>query len=329
MAAARIVMYDWSQKYLRLLLDTNLRVDLLSGYVDDGRQITSKMKLGTRFNQDEKKFEITDEWRLEDEKTGESHHKRMSRECLKAMNSINPDLKFTVEIPEDFIDGRIPTLDTDLWIDENGVIHHSYFQKSMKSPYILMKRSAISDQQRYSILSNELIRRLSNLSQEISQAERLQVVETFTTEMKNSGYERKQANEAVISGLKGFTRKVENRRKAGMNFYRTAKETLKPRIKKKLLQKTTWYKTKPRDEKENNIAGKIGGDEIRSKRSNLGLKKGRIEKQGNTKSKIKAVIFVPFTEGSKLARKMKEAEDNLEKVTGYRFKIVERAGNKI
>ena len=112
MAAARIVMYDWSQKYLRLLLDINLRVDLLSGYVDDGRQITDKMKLGTRFNQDERKFEITEEWRLEDEKNGESHHKRMSRECLKAMNSINPDLKFTVEIPEDFIDGRIPTLDT-------------------------------------------------------------------------------------------------------------------------------------------------------------------------------------------------------------------------
>ena len=82
------------------------------------------------------------------------------------MNSINPDVKFTTETAEDFPERRLHTLDTDIWLD-NGKIRHSNYQKPMKTPYVLMQKSAMSSQQKFSILSNELIRRLSNIFCEI------------------------------------------------------------------------------------------------------------------------------------------------------------------
>ena len=47
------------------------------------------------------------------------------------------------------------------------------------------------------------------------------------------------------------------------------------------------------------------------------------------KEHVKAVMFVPYTVGSKLAKKMREAENTMQDMTGYRLKIVERAGTKL
>ena len=96
----------------------------------------------------------------------ESSNARMVRVCLPAINQVKTDLVFTAEIPEDFQDSKLPTLDFFLWLDRNGLLNHSYFQKSMKTPLVIMEKSAMSQQQRYSILANEMIRRLSNTNQE-------------------------------------------------------------------------------------------------------------------------------------------------------------------
>jgi hypothetical protein len=49
----------------------------------------------------------------------------------------------------------------------------------------------------------------------------------------------------------------------------------------------------------------------------------------NDKNKAKAVLFVPYTIGSTLAKRMREAEEKLMGITGYKLKIVERGGTKL
>jgi hypothetical protein len=49
----------------------------------------------------------------------------------------------------------------------------------------------------------------------------------------------------------------------------------------------------------------------------------------NSKSHVKAVIFVPQTEHSRLAQRLRENEEEMFKVTGYKMKIVERAGRSL
>ena len=44
---------------------------------------------------------------------------------------------------------------------------------------------------------------------------------------------------------------------------------------------------------------------------------------------MKGVLFVPYTVGGELARRLREAEAKLETLTGYRLKVVERSGTKL
>ena len=46
-------------------------------------------------------------------------------------------------------------------------------------------------------------------------------------------------------------------------------------------------------------------------------------------SQVLALLFVPHTVGSKLAKELSEHKEDLERITGHRVKIVERAGNKL
>ena len=44
---------------------------------------------------------------------------------------------------------------------------------------------------------------------------------------------------------------------------------------------------------------------------------------------MKAVLFCPHTEGGTLAKNLRKAEEDLEKLTGYRMKVVEKGGDRI
>ena len=111
----------------------------------------------------------------------------------------------------------------------------------------------MSENQKYSILSNERVRRLSNISPGVDITEKIVVLDKFTTQMKSSGYSRMEIVEAVCSGAKGFKGKVKRRDLEGIEgigFYRTSKSTLKQRVKKKLTQKTSRYKARRKKEEK-------------------------------------------------------------------------------
>ena len=84
------------------------------------------------------------------------------------MNKINDDLEFTLELCEDFNDGKLPTLSFALFAGKNG-LQHTYFEKAMRNQILVMERSAIGRQQIMSIMSNELVRRLEVISTGLDQ----------------------------------------------------------------------------------------------------------------------------------------------------------------
>ena len=102
-------------------------------------------------------------------------------------------------------------------------------------------------QQKHAILSNDLLRRVSMMSENISMEERLGVVDHYTRKLKSSGYNQNQCKELVTSGVVGFRNKIKNRERNGQPFYRCAKATLGGRIRKKLTERNTWYKKKSSD----------------------------------------------------------------------------------
>ena len=148
-------MEDWANKYRQLLVNSGIIVHLLAGYVDDGRQVTSVLPPGQKFSESSGRFEHSVEALAEDNilrNKGETDNQRMARICKPAMNSINADLQFTTETQEDFNLERLPTLDFEMWIRNDNKIIHSYYQKPMKTPYVLMERSGTSYHQKFQIL---------------------------------------------------------------------------------------------------------------------------------------------------------------------------------
>ena len=230
-----------------------MEIILLTGYVDDIRKSGTCVRLGLRFivGAGWKWSEADYQEDLEMRRTGESRNSRMVRICMPLVNSINQDLEFTSETPEDFDGKRLPTLDFEIWQEKDGKINHNYFQKDMKNPFQIMKRSAISQHSKISITSNELLRRLGNTnSKNVDNDESSKVVETFIKEMKHSEYSRKEVKEVVCSAITGWKRKVARREKEGQSYYKSARSTLVTRCMKKLTEKTNWHKRSSKSSKK-------------------------------------------------------------------------------
>ena len=145
-------------------------------------------------------------------------------------------------------------------------------------------------------------------------------------ELRNSGYSVEQAREILISGYRGWKRRLERRGATGM--YRAAKDTLEEREKKKLIERETWYIPREEEEKEDQDKRKILTARRRIPRKSLTKRKtepGKLEKPGL----IKAVMFAPCTVGSQLTKELRQAENMLGESTGAKLKVVERCGTKI
>ena len=54
----------------------------------------------------------------------------------------------------------------------------------------------------------------------------------------------------VVDGIRGWKNKIERRKREKQPFYRLAKNTLHARVKKKLMEKETWYRTENKKEED-------------------------------------------------------------------------------
>ena len=114
--------------------------------------------------------------------------------------------------------------------------------------------------------------------EETTHEEKEEVIEHFTKQCKTSGYSRHETREGVISGLKGWKRKCIRRERDGVGFYRSAKSTLGIRCKKKLTEKSSWYKTKrKRDDEDDEV------DENEDENSKVLRKRKEVKKQEQTR----------------------------------------------
>ena len=102
-----------------------------------------------------------------------------------------------------------------------------------------------------SILRKALVRRLSNIHRDVVKEELEGVIEHYVSQLKTSGYTRKQTKEVVICVVVGWRRKLERRERAGQQQYLRAEETLEQRTRDKLLEKTNWYKGNKKRKMEN------------------------------------------------------------------------------
>ena len=79
------------------------------------------------------------------------------------------------------------------------------------------------------IMSNEIIRRMEVTSADLCTQEKIKIIDKFTQQLVNSDYNWKQCHDIVISGLKGWLRKVEKNKRTNKPRYRSGLGSLKYR----------------------------------------------------------------------------------------------------
>ena len=331
MAAARVVMGEWGERLLTILKDEGMEALLAALYVDDARLVVPAIEKGKRWDGKLKKLVCKQEWLDEDLELDDSDTRRTSNVVKEIMNSVFRDINFEMEIAEDFVNKRLPTLDFEMWM-KDGKLEFSFFEKAMKTPYCIMEQSAMAIKSKITTLSQDLIRRMLNTGDSISQSERNEVVEQFVKRLKISGYGDKQVKDIIESGLKGYESKKERAEKEGRPLYRAARSSLASRQKKKLLGKTNWYKEKKKlDQKAGRSKpANIGENQGQTrKKKEQGDQLGGEQKESKVQPKTISVLFVPRTDNGELAARLRRAEEEVSVITGDRIKIVERAGKKL
>ena len=213
------------------------------------------------------------------------------------------------------------------------------------------KRSSQSENQKFAILTNELQRRLQMMDDWISTEEHIEKIDHFTQQLINSGYQWGQIREIIVSSIKGFLKKeMRKKEKEEGRRYRRGDETLENRLRKKLIENVQWYKedNSKKNEDMDEHAEKFEVDNQKwkpwrrrkrqrnSQRQKIMSRENEKERESGDnidtereKEYVRGVFFVPHTENSELAKRMRCKLKAFEEISSIRVKLVERTGEKL
>ena len=247
-AVARVTMLFWDEKLMKKMSENNLTSDDGSRYMDDIRLIMNAIQMGWRWMDGGMYF--SDKWKEEDMSDDRTATQRTSDIIKGIMNSIMSFLNLTMEIGDDFQDGKLPTLDVKVWVESKSkILIYEYFEKEMKTNMVIQRKSALCENINVNSLSQEVVRVSLNFSELLEIETRVRHLDNVCLRMKTSGYDTPFIRKIMLNGLKSYEGKLKKSRipegRKGYSplhhgkCYNAAK-----RLEKKMLTKNNWYKGK-------------------------------------------------------------------------------------
>ena len=205
--------------------------------MDDGRVFLAPIKPGWRWINGELQF--TQRWKEEDK---DLRGVEITRRALdRSMQEVLKSLSFTTEIGEGE-ENWLPTLDTEIRVEQNNIISYRQFEKPTTTNTVLMKRSALEENSKIQILANELARRLGNTDERQERKVVGEVVDKFCQKLLTSGYTEQQTRRVTLCGIRGWERRKRRALEERGKIFRTSGESHLGRIKKKTTGKTNWFR---------------------------------------------------------------------------------------
>ena len=285
------IMIDWDKKLLAELDKFKLAPEIYTRFKDDIEISIEALEKGSTVAGD--KIIVDDSKKKLD--TDKTDNKVTMEVIQKIANSINPMVKLTIDTPCNYVDGKLPVLDVMVNVNEKegNRIDFEFFEKPTKNPRVILASSALSHSQKRTIMTQECLRRLRNTKVELGPEVQRKHLNLFMLRLKNSGYNRKFRKEILDSALNAFEKMVANDKNGIKPLYRSKTWNIEERMKAKLNRKQNWWNKE------------------------------------SSKVQYKSVLFVTPTPGGVLASQLRKREEELNRHSGERIKIVERGGMKI
>jgi len=243
-------------------------------------------------------------------------------EVSKAMCSLVQFLRFTGEDESMFPAGRLPSLDTELWI-EDGEVMFSFFEKPTVGNKVLNKYTALPQESIRSSLLQETVRRMINRCEKVELSERQMVLSKYAQKLINSGHSASSAKLIIVHGVIKYLHKLKRSKGEVTNrdykpLYLSKEYMEKDRQVNNYLARSTWFK----------------------KRDGCGISAGSnwkkdipVDWRGSRSSQepvqginFTSVIKIPNTRNGELYKRFVIEENKLAKITGYNVKLIESSG---
>ena len=123
-------------------------------------------------------------------KAGQEVDKRTMEKLQDIANTIHPSIQLTIDYPSNNVNGRVPILDTEQWIQPVEVEGHirtqvlySHYSKPMANQSLVLHHSAFPLKSKMNILVTDLVRIMRNVSRKCDSTERLKKIQVFMNRM--------------------------------------------------------------------------------------------------------------------------------------------------
>ena len=235
-----IYMLVWDTKFLGKLDELGVVVWLYKRYVDDCSVALPEINRGWRFNSVSGTMEFDLGLMEEQRESGEGPDKRTFDVLLDIANSIDSDIQFTAEVPSTQPNGRLPMLDTEVWVEDMS-LRHSFYKKPCANPYTILYRSAMSGHTKRTTLFQEGMRRLVNICPEAMARDKVRVLSEYNNMMRVSGYDG-AFRQDILEGILAREREVSGEVEAGTRVrYRDGRAIQRGKQGKLGKYNNTWF----------------------------------------------------------------------------------------
>lgn len=236
---AHVFMVWWDREYRKRLDANNIQLPLHKRYIDDSNFATPSVDVGARY--DGEKLVYTEESQNED---ADMEADKRTMLLLKSVaDYIHPSIRMTIDFPSNHADGKIPMLDIKMWIEmvnERFLIR--YYEKEMVTKAVMHARSAVPEQMKRTVLTQELLRRFVHCSRDLPWERVCTHANNFMKKLQFSGYDHKFRYDVVKSAIHAYET-IKQRADAGLRPINRPKEWKQDeRTKNKEMKKRSWYR---------------------------------------------------------------------------------------
>ena len=99
-----------------------------------------------------------------------------------------------------FPNDRLPTLDTEIWL-EGGYVRYAFYEKPQCPNKVLQRETALADSMIFASLNQEVVRRMLNCCDTTPLIERQHILSRFGQKLLNSGFSLSSAQVILVHGL--------------------------------------------------------------------------------------------------------------------------------
>ena len=272
MCLSTIRMMMWAKRLLQTLSKMGIRILLAVCYVDDLRFLTKLIELGWEVDKGSLELVFNEELKERETREGKTRTQKTAEIFKVVMNMMSEDLTFTVETCEDFENMKLPTLDLDLWVEATPhcpQLYYSFYEKKISNPRVIMATGAMDWSSQRAILAQETIRRMENTSLNLDRSVRNNILNEYCRKLARSSYTRSQIRLILESGLKGWKNKLARAKAENRPYHRPGASTVSMRMRKKLTEKSTWFRKMKKDKED--LLFKPKGDPRREEQGPLTL----------------------------------------------------------